>query len=796
MADDLPACLRTMSPKSRRSLAEDLERWGAECASLSYRQILSHTDIGSARAERLCAWLKRNPPPLGGTATAPPTTAPSVTVTQVAADEIKVEVKGQHHPSAELGQGVVRNLSELVAEAAIDLSEWAADDFTVRTWSTPMRMRRKDADDELAVVRNWYASAKFHRRLDGCVSAADWGERVKRTPRPAAKVMTALCIPDIHIGYRWSRGHQALVPLHDWAALDAVLQLLEVAGPDVVQILGDVLDHAAMSTKFQVPLALRDTVRPSLLTTHAILRSVRLAARCAAIDWTGGNHDCHDTETECLTRRGWLRYDELRDDDQVLSLDTDTWTCEWSPINRRVVADYSGPMVSIDAGGVRALVTPNHRVLTGNRIREWGFEYAENLTGAGRRFIPASGDMPNPGVQMSDDEIALAGWILTDGGISTDGRVSIYQSKDGAEIERLLTALGLEHTKSTRNRKIEAVCGRELVAPPRPQVEYRLRAASSRRVREWLPSKAFPAWAGELSGGQFEVFIRAIIAGDGSWAKSGRAACIYGKRDFLDAVQAVAVQHGWRARISQARHNDHRLYVCRAPTLDIDCAQTVSMVEYTGKVWCLTVPRGNFMIRRNGAAHFSGNSRSERAHIGTEWDGMTTAADPGGPPVLSFAHLLGLDALDITHRDYGAHRFLFDSILVHHGDKVKSRGGLTVADTIRDAQTSVVFGHIHRVEQASKTLHTPHGPKVITAVSPGTLARIDGSVPGVSERPDWQQGVAVCTYDTETGQDHWELVHIHAGRLHWRGHAIQGDGARLSREVAAQIKYPQIAEAA
>jgi hypothetical protein len=34
---------------------------------------------------------------------------------------------------------------------------------------------------------------------------------------------------------------------------------------------------------------------------------------------------------------------------------------------------------------------------------------------------------------------------------------------------------------------------------------------------------------------------------------------------------------------------------------------TFEKVEYSGPVWCLTVPLGNFLVRRNGKCHFTGN---------------------------------------------------------------------------------------------------------------------------------------------------------------------------------------------
>lgn len=340
-----------------------------------------------------------------------------------------------------------------------------------------------------------------------------------------------------------------------------------------------------------------------------------------AADWLymiGGNHDCHDTETEALTKRGWLKYDEILDDDEVLSFVPETGESEWAPILKRIVREHRGEMVRIQTNSVSLNVTPNHRILARDRDwkrdwRDWQFFTADKLPA--RVGLPVSGVSSNAGVSLSDDQIALAGWILTDGSIYWKGnspKVSIYQSKAGAEIERLLAALNLEHRHTVRERDIAAVCGRALVAPPLPQHEWTLTADASRTVLEFLPRKGeLPAWANELSGAQFERLLDALVAGDGCWdggdPESKTVAALHGTKEFLSSVQSVAVQHGWYARISMARDKDYRLNLCKRDMIQFETKEATTRHQYEGTVWCLTVPRGNFMIRRDGAAHFSGN---------------------------------------------------------------------------------------------------------------------------------------------------------------------------------------------
>jgi hypothetical protein len=340
--------------------------------------------------------------------------------------------------------------------------------------------------------------------------------------------------------------------------------------------------------------------------------------RCDWLYMIGGNHDCHDTETEALTRRGWIKHDKIQDTDEVLSFNADTGTTEWAPILKKIVRHHVGEMIGIDTLSVSLNVTPNHRVLCRDRDwkrnwREWKFVSADSLPA--RIALPVSGKSENAGVDLTHEQIALTGWILTDGSIRWTGnspQISLYQSKDGTEIERLLTTLNLDHKITVRERQISAVCGRELVKAPMPQTEWRLTADASRKVLAYLPEKGkLPEWVDRLSERQFGVLLDAIVAGDGTWdggkPEEKSVAVVHGAKGFLDSLQAAAVRYGWYARISVARGKDYRLNLCKRNTIQFETKPATTKSHYDGTVWCLTVPLGNFMIRRNGAAHFSGN---------------------------------------------------------------------------------------------------------------------------------------------------------------------------------------------
>lgn len=149
--------------------------------------------------------------------------------------------------------------------------------------------------------------------------------------------------------------------------------------------------------------------------------------------------------------------------------------------------------------------------------------------------------------------------------------------------------------------------------------------------------------------------------------------------------------------------------------------------------------------------------------------GLKSVDDLNGPPLLSIPKLLGLDKLNITYHPNYPHGkvVLNDNLVCIHGETAKSESGATVSAVVKDTRVSVIQGHIHRYEVATKTLWGADDTAYMyTAASFGCLCKIDpGAVPGAKAYQNWQQGVGIVYYE-ETGlqQFRQEFVPIINGR--------------------------------
>lgn len=161
--------------------------------------------------------------------------------------------------------------------------------------------------------------------------------------------------------------------------------------------------------------------------------------------------------------------------------------------------------------------------------------------------------------------------------------------------------------------------------------------------------------------------------------------------------------------------------------------------------------------------------------------GLRTANAPASWPVLSVPNLLRFDELGIEYASGypAAEVWINDRIRAIHGYRVKSAGS-TASLVVDDERVSTLFGHVHRIELQHTTRHTKDGPRQNLAATPGCLCRIDGAVPSMKGAVDvlgrpirsyenWQQGIAVVSYQPGDSDFALELVPIISGVAYFRG---------------------------
>ena len=197
----------------------------------------------------------------------------------------------------------IRTLEGLLSAASVNSDEWIVSKKVVNKWDA---LAKGDEPGTSKTVEMFQVKAWLERRPEFFIKEVSPIQAIRRAiPKTEAPTQTALIIPDSQHGFRKGlRGE--LIPLHDRAACDLSIQAARLLSPDVIVLLGDMIDFAGLSSFTKEP-DLRFLIQPALVELHWMIQSLRLACPSSRIVYLEGNH-------EYRLRRSLIeRVDELAD---------------------------------------------------------------------------------------------------------------------------------------------------------------------------------------------------------------------------------------------------------------------------------------------------------------------------------------------------------------------------------------------------------------------------------------------------------------------------------------------------
>lgn len=357
--------------------------------------------------------------------------------------------------------------------------------------------------------------------------------------------------------------------------------------------------------------------------------------------------DCYSGDTEVLTERGWLPHSEVTIADRVANFDLPTSRLEWHCPVEILRYQHQGVMAHFYGPSMDMLVTPNHRMVlrpawdsgAGQRWAkgEWQFCPANKIPGA--RFqlplaaMPSGGDEPTEigldGGYPVVPFLRFLGWWLAEGWVASRS-IAICQQPGAiqeAMVSTMVADLGLSISQATSGYPDRPHCN--------PTWRAYVRKRQSPGIVEWMiencgggaANKRIPEMIWSLSFRLKRVLVEAFIDGDGFRPNNRRGSSAVTTSPFLrDGLQRLAVECGIPCSVGPKRQGkDHH-----APSWQINFGRDdrtvltmqtdrhLSWVPYDGEVWCLRVPTGAYVTRRNGRVAFQGNSAHwyNRADVG------------------------------------------------------------------------------------------------------------------------------------------------------------------------------------
>ena len=372
-----------------------------------------------------------------------------------------------------------------------------------------------------------------------------------------------------------------------------------------------------------------------------------------------GIRGCYDRDTEVLTKSGWKLWEDVTYDDEFATYNDTTGEIEYQAPDRLIRYHHTGKMYKVANKGIDLCVTPDHRMY----VRKAGRGDYEVLTAkkvAGKRVSYKTGGLGWAGEKVrevvlpgfsqnranwtkevaptsikAEDWATFLGWYIADGHCSkSKGCYRVVITKTGhkpkmqAKMRRLFDRLPWKYnyTKSTGQF---CFTNQQFFNALHPLGQ--------------VYDKHIPQYAKDWDKDLLRILYDSLMECDGDkenkyytsslrlrddvqeialklgYATLSRRTMVKGETStFTGGRQIVAGADGWKVSVTGKRTNpewDPSAYRgahgARLKGSKIEIFE--GWVDYDDEVFCAEVPNGLLIVRRNGRAIVSGNSKAATA---------------------------------------------------------------------------------------------------------------------------------------------------------------------------------------
>ena len=310
------------------------------------------------------------------------------------------------------------------------------------------------------------------------------------------------------------------------------------------------------------------------------------------------NPNCYDDQTEILTRRGFILFSELTEEDEVAQWESgDIYFVKPTDI---IVREYHGEMEVLKNQHIDLVVTPDHRCLLQNRKNNQFYVVPARDYSKDAKQIHA-GQFAFGKQSLSQAECVLIAATQADGCVR--GRNIEFQFVKARKLLRLLNAiheLDIPYSDSIRTNGQVSITVKECET-----VGHILELLGERKA--WGP------WILNYDRKTVKAILEELPNWDGCFTRGNHySSSVKENADWMQILYALT---GIRAHLRTYRNgnpNSTNNYQVDITDRDYSLVSNLdhTTVMYDGKVYCVTVPSSFIMVRRNGQICVSGNCQN------------------------------------------------------------------------------------------------------------------------------------------------------------------------------------------
>lgn len=333
---------------------------------------------------------------------------------------------------------------------------------------------------------------------------------------------------------------------------------------------------------------------------------------------------CVTEDTELLTKDGWKTINTINNNTEFMTMNPDSQKLEYQKASALYIypkEEY--PVIhSLKNVNMDITATDKHGMIYYNYGNKDNPIYTELNNLPKRGWMRVSGYLDKPGVNLTDLELKLLVNIVTDGSFEKGKYLRFHYSKQ-RKIDNLISILeqlNIKYTKTTaKTGKTKIYVGR-----------------ISDFLLDWIPNKTWNSKIKEMNHEQVDLFLNEYYITDGHQYNENFGQIYTSKKDQVNLLQEILFTSGYLTKFLYKKDNCYTLSI-RKKELCMFSNRNIKEVKNTQNVWCVSVPNGSIVIRKNSKILVTQNTHCH-FHITTK----------SGVQIYNAPSLSGLDSYALS----------------------------------------------------------------------------------------------------------------------------------------------------
>ena len=333
--------------------------------------------------------------------------------------------------------------------------------------------------------------------------------------------------------------------------------------------------------------------------------------------------ECFPADTEILTEKGFIRFDNLIQGIKVAQFHEDNRITFIKP-ERIITKMYRGHLLKVKSYFGEHVSTPNHkRVIIDKDKKLKKLEIMDSLSTLNK--IPVSGLYDGRGMDFSNDELRFIVAFAADGCIKNNcyGYINIKKERKIKRFEEICTNMGIAFSCNIDKSNNHNYHLGKIIEKYFPKIDGKIR---KKFKEEWICG---------LSLRQKEIVLQELMYWNGYKYSKNCWQFFTSRLDYLNFVCSLASTSGYYTHIYRRKKEGYNNYSLTFNKKQYKTQQKlkIAKIPYEGLVYCVTVPSGMIIIKQKDYIQVSGNcdkiSKEDIAYMNNAMVDLVVRVDKG-----------------------------------------------------------------------------------------------------------------------------------------------------------------------